>query len=164
MMRLLREPLLQFLVLGAALFGVHAIFATDEETKTPARIVVSTAQIANLEQAFARTWQRQPSPEELKGLVDDYVRDEVYYREGTALELDRDDIVIRRRIRQKMEFFAEDMAVAEPTDAELNAYLASHPKQFQVEESVSFRQVFLSSERGERLDADASGIAAALAI
>ncbi|MDW9697860.1 peptidyl-prolyl cis-trans isomerase [Sinorhizobium meliloti] len=161
MMRLLREPLLHFLILGAALFGLNAVFV-GTETEVPQKIVVSAAQIANLEQTFARTWQRQPAPEELKGLVEDYVRDEVYYREGKALELDRDDIVIRRRIRQKMEFFAEDIAAAEPTDSELNAYLAAHPEQFRMEQSVSFRQVFLSSKRGETLDADVQEIAAAL--
>lgn len=161
MIRLLREPLLHFLILGAALFGLNAVFV-GAETEAPQKIVVSAAQIANLEQTFARTWQRQPAPEELKGLVEDYVRDEVYYREGKALELDRDDIVIRRRIRQKMEFFAEDIAAAEPTDSELNAYLAAHPEQFQMEQRVSYRQVFLSSKRGETLEADVQEIAAAL--
>lgn len=162
MKRLLREPLLQFLVLGAALFGIHGFFMTGAR-EAPAKIVVSTAQIANLQQTFARSWQRQPTPEELSGLIEDFVRDEVYYREGKALELDRDDIVIRRRIRQKMEFFAEDMAAAEPTDSDLNAYLASHPDAFQREASVSFRQIFLSSRRAEALEADADEVTASLA-
>jgi hypothetical protein len=132
------------------------------QPEAPAKIVVTTAQIANLEQTFARTWQRPPAPDDLKGLVEDYVRSEVYYREGKALELDRDDIVIRRRIRQKMEFFAEDMAAVEPTDSELETYLAAHLSSFRTEPSVSFRHVFLSSARGEALDADASKIAHAL--
>jgi PPIC-type PPIASE domain len=160
--RLLRDPLLQFLAIGAVLLGLHAAFG-GKESDAPAKIVVSAAQITNLEQTFARTWQRPPTSDELEGLIEDFVRDEVYYREGKALELDRDDIVIRRRIRQKMEFFAEDMAVAEPTDGELGAYLATHPEQFRSEGSVSFRHVFLSSKRGEALEADAGEIAAALA-
>jgi PPIC-type PPIASE domain len=160
--RLLREPLLQFIAIGAILLGLHATFGS-KESDAPAKIVVSAAQITNLEQTFARTWQRPPTPEELDGLIEDFVRDEVYYREGKALELDRDDIVIRRRIRQKMEFFAEDMAAAEPTEGELNAYLAAHPERFRSEESVSFRHVFLSSKRGEALETDAGEVAAALA-
>lgn len=155
MMRLLREPLLQFLVLGAALFGIHAYFATGVQ-EAPAKIVVTTAQIANLQETFARTWQRPPAPDELKGLIEDYIHDEVYYREGKALDIDRDDIVIRRRIRQKMEFFAEDLSLSEPTDGDLSAYLAAHPEGFRSEPTISFRHVFLSSARGEALDADAA--------
>jgi hypothetical protein len=160
--RLVKEPLLQFLVLGAALFGIHAFLSTGEQ-KAPAKIVVSAAQIANLGQTFARTWQRHPTPEELKGLIEDYVRDEVYYREGKALEIDRDDIVIRRRIRQKMEFFAEDMAASAPTDSELSSYLAAHPERFRTEPTVSFRHIFLNPARRQGLDGDAAKIAQELA-
>ena len=108
MKRLLTEPLLHFLVLGAALFGLFNLVG-KKETEQPAAIVVSAARIENLANGFARTWQRPPTTQELRGLIDDHVRDEVFYREGKALGLDRDDIVIRRRLRQKMEFMAEDM-------------------------------------------------------
>jgi len=162
-MRLLREPLIQFLVLGGALFGLHTAFA-GKEPEPPGKIVVTAAQVASQRETFARTWQRPPTQEELKGLVEDYVRDEVYYREGKALGIDRDDIVIRRRIRQKMEFFAEDMAAAaEPTDGELEAYLAAHPERFRTEGSLSFRHVFLNANRGSALVTDADGISATLA-
>ena len=160
--RLLKEPLLHFVVLGMALFGLYGLFGTKQSEERQ-KIVVSAAQIANLQQLFARTWQRHPTPEELTGLVEDSIRDEVYYREGKALELDRDDIVIRRRIRQKMEFFAEDTAAAKPTDSELNAYLASHPDQFRNEDTVTFHHVFLSSAREEALEQRAEEIGAKLA-
>ncbi len=94
---LLREPLLQFLVLGGALFGLYNLVGKKTDA-APAKIVVSSVRIANLADGFARTWQRQPSKEELQGLVDDYIRDEVFYREGRAAGLDRDDVVIRRRV------------------------------------------------------------------
>ena len=162
MKRLLREPLIQFLILGGALFGLHAAFA-GREPEPPGKIVVTAAQVASQRETFARTWQRPPTQEELKGLVEDYVREEVYYREGKALGVDRDDIVIRRRIRQKMEFFAEDMAAAEPTDGELEAYLAAHPERFRTEESLSFRHVFLNAKRGNAVVADADGLAKSLA-
>jgi hypothetical protein len=158
---LLREPLLQFLVLGAVLFGIHAFFARGVQ-EAPAKIVVTTAQIANLQQTFAKAWRHYPSPDELKGLIEDYIRDEVYYREGKALDVDHDDIVIRRRIRQKMEFFAEDVADAEPTDNELGAYLAAHSERFRAEPLVSFRQIFLSGSRGKALDGDAAKIGVVL--
>ncbi len=86
--------------------------------------MVSASRIANLGDGFARTWRRPPSEQELQGLIEDYIRDEVFYREGRAAGLDRDDAVIRRRVRQKMEFLAEDMSVPEPNDEQLAAYLA----------------------------------------
>jgi hypothetical protein len=141
---------------------MNGLFANDGK-EAPAKIVVTTAQIDNISQTFARAWQRQPSPDELNRLIEDYIRDEVYYREGKALGVDRDDIVIRRRIRQKMEFFAEDIASTEPTDAELASYLAAHPESFREEPAISFRQVFVSGKRGTSLDADAAKIAAAIA-
>ena len=86
--------------------------------------MVSASRIANLGDGFARTWRRPPSEQELQGLIEDYIRDEVFYREGRAAGLDRDDVIIRRRVRQKMEFLAEDMSVPEPNDEQLAAYLA----------------------------------------
>src|ERR1700721_756083 len=117
---LLREPLFQFLVLGAALFGLfHLVGKTKNEA--PEKIVVSAARIDNLADGFARTWRRPPGKEELQGLVDDYIRDEVFYREGRAAGLDRDDVITRRRVGQKMEFSAEDGSAPEPSGAHLPA-------------------------------------------
>ncbi len=163
MKRLLEEPLLHFLVLGAALFGLFHLVGTKEAAPPPARIVVSTAQIANLANGFARTWQRPPSAEELRGLVDDFVRDEVFYREGKALGLDRDDTVIRRRLRQKLEFVAEDMGVAEPSEAALAAYLTSNAERFRAEDRLTFSHVYLSAARRDALERDARSIATELA-
>jgi len=160
---LLREPLLQFLVLGAALFGLFH-FVDGKKAETPDRIVVSSARIANLADGFARTWQRPPGTEELQGLIDDYIRDEVFYREGRAAGLDRDDVIIRRRVRQKMEFFAEDASVPEPSDAQLTAYLEANPERFRTEDRLTFHQVFLSAaRRATTIDRDSQQVADALA-
>ena len=123
MRSLLREPLLHFLVIGAALFGLYGLVGKKEAE--PAKIVVSAERVASLADRFARTWRRPPTQEELDGLVEDDIRDEVFYREGRAAGLDRDDVVIRRRVRQKMEFLAEDMAAGEASEEQLAAYLAS---------------------------------------
>jgi hypothetical protein len=160
---LLREPLLQFLVLGAALFGLFHL-ADGRKAEAPTKIVISSARVANLADGFARTWQRPPSKEELQGLVDDYIRDEVFYREGRAAGLDRDDVIIRRRVRQKMEFLAEDLSVPEPTDEQLAGYLASNPERFRTEDHLTFRQVFLSAtRRAGTIDSDSRQLANALA-
>jgi hypothetical protein len=160
---LLREPLLQFIVLGAALFGIFHLVDRNK-TEAPARIIISSARIANLADGFARTWQRPPSQQELQGLVDDYIRDEVFYREGRAAGLDRDDVIIRRRVRQKMAFFAEDASIPEPTQEQLASYLESNPKRFKTEDHLTFRQVFLSAtRRAGTIDRDSRQIATTLA-
>jgi hypothetical protein len=160
---LLKEPLFQFLVLGAALFGLFH-FVGKTKTDAPEKIVVSSARINNLADGFARTWRRPPGKEELQGLVDDYIRDEVFYREGRAAGLDRDDVIIRRRVRQKMEFFAEDASVPEPSEAELAAYLAANPERFKTEDRLTFHQVFLSAtRRGAAIDRDSQQVSNALA-
>ena len=116
--------------------------------------------MANLADGFARTWRRPPGKEELQGLVDDYIRDEVFYREGRAAGLDRDDVIIRRRVRQKMEFLAEAVSAPEPSEQQLAAYLEANPERFRTEDHFTFRQVFLSAaRRGPAIDDDSRQIA-----
>jgi parvulin-like peptidyl-prolyl cis-trans isomerase-like protein len=160
--RLLREPLLQFLALGAILFALYSSYGKRSET--PEKIMVSAAQIANLTGGFARTWQRPPNEEEIRGLIENYIRDEVFYRAGKAAGLDRDDPVIRRRVRQKMEFLAEEIAVTEPTEQQLAAYLAENAEQFRTEDRLTLRQIFLSSSRSlEAMQSETKRLATFLA-
>ena len=161
--RLLREPLLQFLALGAMLFALYGL-AGKRSAEAPEKIVVSASRVANLGDGFARTWRRLPNEQELQGLIEDYIRDEVFYREGRAAGLDRDDVIIRRRVRQKMEFLADDMSVPEPSDEQLAAYLASNPERFRAEDQLTFHQVFLSAtRRANTIDRDSKQIASILA-
>jgi hypothetical protein len=161
--RLLREPLLQFLALGAMLFALYGL-ASKRGAEAPEKIVVSASQVANLGDAFVRTWRRPPNEQELQGLIEDYIRDEVFYREGRAAGLDRDDVIIRRRVRQKMEFLADEMSVPEPSDAQLAAYLASNPERFRAEDQLTFRQVFLSAtRRADTIGSDSEQLAGILA-
>jgi hypothetical protein len=161
--RLLREPLLQFLALGAILFALYGLVGR-RSAEAPEKIVVSASRIVNLGDGFARTWRRPPSEQELQGLIEDYIRDEVFYREGRAAGLDRDDVVIRRRVRQKMEFLAEDTSVTEPSDEQLAAYLASNPERFRTEDQLTFHQVFLSAtRRANAIESDSKQVASILA-
>ena len=158
----LREPLLHFLVLGAALFALFGA-VSKKDAEAPAKVVISESRVATLADRFARTWRRPPTEQELQGLIEDDVRDEIFYREGRAAGLDRDDFVIRRRVRQKMEFLAEDIAAADPGEEQLAAYLASNPERFRTEDRLTFHHVFLSAtRRGGALEADARQIAATL--
>ncbi len=105
--RLVREPLLHFLVIGTAVFAVHGAAGPAMPTGDEGVIDVTPATVGRLESQFAGVWRRPPTAEERAGLIDDYVREEVYYREALALGLDRDDTVIRRRLRRKMEFLGD---------------------------------------------------------
>ena len=121
-MKLLREPLFHFLVLGAGLFVLFGLVDDSEGTRTD-RIVVTTGQIQRLAEGWTRTWQRPPTRQELDGLVEDFIREEVFYREALAMGLDRDDLIVRRRLRQKVEFLTDDLVAAvEPTEEELRGY------------------------------------------
>lgn len=161
---ILREPLVHFLLLGAALFALDAWLRPTAATPANTEIVVSEARIRNLAQNFRRTWQRPPTREELDGLVESHVREEVFYREALALGLDRDDTIIRRRLQQKIEFISEEAAaLAQPTDEELNAYLKANADAFRVEPRVTFSQIYLDPrKRSSTLDADAKRLLAAL--
>jgi hypothetical protein len=145
--RALREPLIHFLLLGGLLFAAYHAFGGSRD-RAPETIVVTQGQIGALATGFTRTWQRPPSQSELEGLVDDYVRQEVYAREARVLGLDRDDIVINRRLRQKLEFVTGDVAAqAQPTEAQLRAYLEAHPDAFKAPPRITFSQVFLNRDR-----------------
>jgi hypothetical protein len=162
-MKLLREPLVHFLLLGAMLFGVFALVG-DRGSEQANRIVVTPGHIKHLTVSFTRTWQRPPTAPELTGLIEDYIREEVLYREAMAMGLDRDDTIVRRRLRQKLEFLTEETAeTAPPSDAELQAFLQQHADAFRVEPRLAFRHVYLNRERrGDAIDTEARELLAQL--
>ena len=151
--RLLREPLVHFLVLGALLFAASG-FVGGGAGVSDKKIVVTAADIGRLSQQFLRTWNRPPSAEELQTQIDEYVREEVLYRTALALGIDKDDLVIRRRLRQKMDFLMEG-AIPEPQDNQLLAYFHSHESRFLLEPTISFRQILVSDDRGTAAEHDA---------
>jgi hypothetical protein len=149
-----------FAALALLIFAVYAVLAPSAQQAPAGSIVVSSGKIEQMAAIFARIWQRPPSPEELKGLIDDYVTEEIYVREALALGLDTDDTVIRRRLRQKMEFMTSaDVDAMTPTDAELQAYLDAHPDAFSEAPQVGFQQVYLNPDRHrETMDQDAAAL------
>jgi PPIC-type PPIASE domain len=145
-MKIIREPLFHFLLLGAAIFAVYGL-ATRHKTDKPGEIVVTQGTLENLVTGFTRTWQRPPTEEELQGLVRDYIREEAAYREALALGLDRDDMIVRRRLRQKLEFLSDELATrTEPSDTELQSFLQTHTGLFQSEPLFSFRQIYFNPQ------------------
>ena len=158
----LREPLLHFLVIGAGLFLLFS-FINGPAVDKPNRIVVSKGQLEQLADKFSRIWMRPPSEQEMARLMEDYLRDEVYYREALALGLDKDDNVIRRRLRQKLEFIFEDVTgLVDAGDDELTAFMNEHQEQYQLPPQVSFRHIYLSYDTRQDINGDAAKLLARL--
>ena len=161
--RLLREPLLHFLALGALIFavdmGLHPAPGDD-----PHRIAIGKADIERVRALYTQQWGVPPADADLPKLVEDYVRSEILAREGAGLGLAADDPVVRNRLVQKMEFLLQDTsAVAQPSDAEMAAWLAAHADRYQLPERLVFRQIYFSpSLRGDRAEGDARAMLASL--
>lgn len=153
MSKILREPLLHFLLLGAGLFFLFA-WTNEDALEAPDTIVIDALRIDTLKAQFERTWQRPPTPGELNGLVNAWIREEVLYREGVALGLDQGDPVMRRRVAQKMEFISEELLDADPSEEELEAWFSDNAETYRFEPRLSFRQLYFDpSEYGDSLDA-----------
>lgn len=153
--KLFREPLVHFLVLGGLIFAAWSVMSTEQVDDE--LVFVSRGQQENLVNTFSRTWQRPPTPAEFRGLLQDFIRQEIAYRESLSMGLDERDIVIRRRLRQKLEMMAQDLvAVAGPTEQELQTWLDSNPERYRLEPSFSFRHIYFSTDRrGSQAASDA---------
>src|SRR4029077_7027090 len=144
-----REPLLHFLLIGAALFVIYYwLNPTAANSDTSRRIELTNDDIWRLEISWTAQWQRPPTPEEMRNLVEDKVRQEILYREGLALGLDRDDTIVKRRLAQKMEFLADDVsALRDPSLDELKNWYAKNGSQFSRPSRITFRHLYFSPDK-----------------
>lgn len=146
----IREPLLHFFLLGAAIFVLFALFDPSPRPRSVNAIVVSDDDARRLIAQFEAVWRRRPSERELDHMISKFVREEVYVREALALGLDKDDAVIRRRLQMKMEFLTESGAeAAKPDDATLQAHLNAKSDRFVQPSLVAFDQILLEEGIGE---------------
>lgn len=163
-MKLLREPLVHFMFIGAAIYLLYGVFAEPVPEADDKTIVVSAGEIEWMQTAWQKRWNRPPTTEELTGLIQQYVRETVLYREALTMGLNQHDQVIRRRLAQKLEFLAKDLvALTPPTDEELLAYFAEHKDRYQDPVRYTFTQVFVDPDkRGDTTLDDAAAIKAIL--
>jgi hypothetical protein len=161
--RWFKEPLVHFLVVGVIIFVVF-FTVNKEEDVTDKRILVTTADIERLQDNWSKKWNRPPTKDELQGLVEAYIREEVYYREGLSLGLDKDDTIIRRRMMQKVEFISNDLAeLNTPDETALNEYFLAHQDKYQLSAQISFTHIYLSlDKRGAKVLEDAKNILSGL--
>lgn len=154
--RIARQPLVHFLLAGLLLF-VGVTVVEHRSSGNSREIRVSAAEIQRLQDVWSRQYGRTPTAAELHNLVDDYVREEIYYREAVASGLDKGDSIIRRRLVEKMEFLSQEVASGEPSDKELQDYFDHNREKFELPAQVAFTHIYFSpSKRGAALQADAT--------
>ena len=153
--KIIKEPLLHFALLGMLLFFAYAYLNPEAEDMADNELIITEYKIKQLETIFRKRWQRPPTVAELKSLIDDYVIEELYYREALAMQMDKNDTIIRRRLRQKMEFLLADASAAEvPTTEQLQTYLDEHAAEFVIPARYGFQQIYLDAggrDRAQRI-------------
>jgi peptidyl-prolyl cis-trans isomerase C len=159
-LKFLREPLVHFLAIGAAIFVLYAFWGQQETEEQERAITITAGEIGWLTDTWKKRWNRPPTPEERAGIIDQYLREMILYREAVAMSLDRDDSVIRRRLAQKLEFLSQDLVSPEPpAKEELQAYFKEHMGQYQAPDLVTMTHVFIDPDlRGDQTLVDAEVI------
>ena len=154
--KLIKEPLLHFLLIGAALFFLFYQVA-DPNVDRPDRVVVTQADVERLKDQWQRQWRRLPTEQELAGMIDSYIRETILYQEALALGLDQDDIIVRRRLGQKLEFMFKDIVEqVEPSEDELTEFLINNKDRYTEPERYSFTHIYFSrDQRGSVAEDDA---------
>lgn len=157
MKSLLREPLIHFLLIGAALFLFFEVFDNPADQES-SRVVITTGQIEYFKASYSRSRQRLPTELELQGLIDAHVREEIFYREALSLGLDKNDPIIRRRLQQKLELMSDDLVgIIIPSDEDLHHFLEIHADTFKTEPKIAFRHVYLNvAQHGNSVENEAA--------
>jgi hypothetical protein len=163
-MKFFREPLVHFLIIGAAIFVIYGLMGQQDGEEQERAITITSGEIGWLTDTWEKRWNRPPTAEEREGLIKQYLRETILYREAVAMGLDRDDTVIRRRLAQKLEFLAEDLIRPNPpTEDDLRTYFEAHMDRYQPPDLITMTHVFLDPDkRGDQTLKDAETIKAKL--
>jgi peptidyl-prolyl cis-trans isomerase C len=146
--RLIREPLVQFLLIGAAIYTSYFLYGEPPQEEQDRTIVITSDYVDSLTQSFAKRWNRPPTDDEVEGLVGEYIRESLLYREALSMGLDKEDHIIRRRLAQKLEFLTNDLVkLTPPEDAVLQQYLDDNLDKFRNSDLLTFTQVFVDPDK-----------------
>jgi len=159
-MKLLREPLVHFLVIGAAIFVLFGLMGQQDVEEKERAITITSGEINWLTDAWQKRWNRPPTAEERDGLIQQYLREMILYREAVAMGLDKDDTVIRRRLAQKLEFLSQDLITPQPpSEDELQSYFEAYIDRYQAPDLITLTHVFIDPDkRGNQTLVDAEVI------
>ena len=148
--RLFTEPLIQFLIIGACIYGAYALFGTPEEDFRDTRVHVDAARINAFISEWESRWNRPPTREEIDGLIQSYIKEDVLYRQAVAMGLNEDDPITRRRMAQKLEFLTSDLAMmVQPAEGVLEQYFADNSEAYRAPDLMTFSQVFFDPDSRE---------------
>ncbi len=145
----LREPIVLFFLLGFLLFILYSL-SNEYYNQHNRKIIVTRGQIELLKETFSQTWNRQPTEQELNAQIENFIKDEVFYKEAVAIGLDKSDVAVKRRLRQLMELIMDDMASAYPSEDQLKKYLSENPDKFKADPMISFRHIYFSTDNREK--------------
>ena len=159
-MKFLREPLVLFLVIGAGIFLLYGLFRQQDAALQERAITITAAEVKWLTDTWQKRWNRPPTEEERKGLIEQYLREVILSREALAMGLDQNDTVIRRRLAQKLEFLSQDLLRPKPpSEGELRAYFETNIDRYQPPDLITLTHVFLDPDlRGDETLADAETV------
>jgi len=161
-LKFLREPLLQFFIIGLCIYGAYGLYGSSKNEFDNSTIVVNENRIESLIAAWQSRWNRPPTDQELTGLINQFVREDIFYREAIAMGLDKNDPVTRRRLAQKVEFLTRDIAgLKEPREGELEQYFVDNIDRYLTPDKVTFKHVFIDPDK--RGDATLDDVALLLA-
>ncbi len=164
MKRWQKEPLLHFFIIGAMIFVLFSIKNKDGIPVSNNKIAVTASDIERLSGNWSKKWNRPPTETEMKGLVDSYIKEEVYYREALALGFDQNDTILRHRLMQKMEFLSNDLAeLNQPDETALNKYFLDNQETYELPARISFTHIYFSlDKRGAKVVEDAESVLSGL--
>ena len=162
--RLFKEPLIQFLIIGAAIYGAYALFGSPEEDYRDNIILVDSNRINAMVSEWESRWQRPPTRQEIDGLIQQYIKEDVLYRQAVAMGLNEDDPITRRRMAQKLEFLTSDLAqMQEPAEGELETFFEENEETYRDPDVISFGHIFVDPDaRGDATLDDANDLLAEL--
>jgi hypothetical protein len=163
-MRFIKEPLIQFLVIGACIYGAYALFGTPEDDTADRIVIVDQARIEGFTAQWQQRWNRPPTRKEIDGIINSYVRENILYQQAVAMGLGEDDPITRRRVAQKLEFLTSDLALMkEPAAGELEQYFQDNQDVYREDDLITFSHVFLDPDlRDETTLDDAAALLAQL--
>ncbi len=163
-MNFFREPLVHFIIIGAAIFALYGFMGQEEAEEQERAITITAGEIGWLTDTWKKRWNRPPTAQEREGLIKQYLREMILYREAVAMGLDKDDTVIRRRLAQKLEFLTQDLISPQPpTEDELHTYFKTHMDRYQPPDLITLTHVFFDPDkRGDQTLKDAETIKAKL--
>ncbi len=144
--KIIRAPLIHMLIFGGLLFGVFLLLYKDKEDIEKI-ITIRNSDVTQLIARWNAQFKRNPTEQEMRALLNNHIREEVLYREAKALGLDQDDVIIRRRLAQKMEFLFQDLLVdTDPIEEEIDAFFQKNISKYQIPALVTFSHIFFSTE------------------